>query len=89
MNDHGLGYALSSRLVYSVVYNLYQLIPFPTRVKNNQNTFLIMGIDKNYLLWTRLKKCMLNVMNYKYRSAKEWRKCKHVFPLKFKILDLK
>lgn len=33
-----------------------------------------------------MEKIML--MNYKYGRATEWRKCKHVFPLKFAILDL-
>ena len=31
---------------------------------------------------------MLNLGNYKLASATEWRKCKHVFPLKFTIVDL-
>jgi hypothetical protein len=29
---------------------------------------------------------MLNLVNYKYVSATEWRKCKQVFRLKFTIL---
>jgi hypothetical protein len=35
-----------------------------------------------------MEKIMLNLVNYKYARATEWRKCKHVFPLKFTILDL-
>jgi hypothetical protein len=50
VNDHVLGYVLRASLVNSVVYNLYQLIPFPTRVKNSQNTFVIMGSDRDFLL---------------------------------------
>jgi hypothetical protein len=42
--------------VNRVVYNLYQLIPFPTSVKNSQNTFVIMGSEKDHLFWTRWKK---------------------------------
>jgi len=56
VNYYALGYVLWAPLVNSVVYNLYQLIPFPTRVKNSQNTFVIIGSDKDYLLWTRRKK---------------------------------
>jgi hypothetical protein len=56
VNDYVLGYVLSSPLVNSEVYNLYHLIPFPTRVKNSQNTFVIIGSEKDYLLWTRWKK---------------------------------
>jgi len=89
VNDHVLGYVLRAPLVNSVVYNLYQLIPFPARVKNSQNTFVIMGSDKDYLLWTRWIKRMLNLVNCKYVSATEWPKCKNIFPLKFTILDLK
>jgi hypothetical protein len=82
VNDYVLGHVLRTPLVNSVVYNLYQLIPSPTRVKNSQNTFVIIGSDKDYLLWTLWKKSMLNLVNYKYASATEWRKCKRVFPLK-------
>jgi hypothetical protein len=79
VNDHVLGYVLRAPLVNSVVYNLYKLNPFPTRVKNSQNTFEIMGRDKDYLLWTRWIKCMFNSVNCTYVSATEWRKCKHTF----------
>jgi hypothetical protein len=82
VNDFVLGNVLTTPLVNSVVYNLYQLILSSTSVKNSQNTFVIIGSDKDYLLWTRWKKCMLNLVNYKYASATEWLKCKHVFPLK-------
>jgi hypothetical protein len=59
VNDYVLGYVLRASLVNSVVYNLYQLIPFPARVKNSQSTFVIISSEKDYLLWTRWKKCNL------------------------------
>ena len=59
VNDHILGYVLRDPLVNNVVCSLYQLIPFPTWVKNSQNTFVIMGSDKDCLLWTRWEKCIL------------------------------
>jgi hypothetical protein len=87
VNDHVLGCVLRAPLANSVVYNLCQLITFPTRVKNSQNTFIIIGSDKDYLLWTRWKKMSVKLSEL-YASATERPECKHVFPLKFTILDL-
>jgi hypothetical protein len=88
VNYHVLGYVLRVPIVNSVVYSLYQMIPFPTNVKNSQNTFIIMGSDKDYLLWTSRKKYMFSLLNCKHVSVTEWPKCKHIFPLKFTILYL-
>jgi hypothetical protein len=50
INDNVLGYILRIPLVHSVVYNLYKLIPFPTRVQNSEDTFVFIGSEKDYLL---------------------------------------
>jgi hypothetical protein len=61
--DNILGYILRIPLVNSVVYNLYKMIPFPTKVKNSRDTFVFIGTEKNYLLMDTLKQSMLNLVN--------------------------
>lgn len=50
VNNSILEYVLRTPLVNSVIYNLYKLNPFPTKVKNSKDTFVFIGSEKDYLL---------------------------------------
>jgi hypothetical protein len=81
-----LGYILKIPLVHSAVYNLNKLIPFPTKVKNSEDTFVFTGSEEDYLLMDTLKQMYVKLSELELRKCKiispEWRTYKQVFPLK-------
>jgi hypothetical protein len=77
LNDNILGYILRIPLVHSIVYNLYKLIPFPTKVGYS---------EEDYLLMDTLKQRYAKISDLQVSKCKtispELRMCKQVFPLK-------
>jgi hypothetical protein len=73
LNDNIFGYILRIPIVHSVVYNLYNLIPFPTKVRNSENTFVFISSEEDYLLMDTLNKCMLNLVTYKWARSRIFR----------------
>ena len=63
VNDNFLGHVSRTPLVNSVVYNLYKPIPFPARIKNSHNTFVIVGRENDCLLMDMLGKIYLTFRN--------------------------
>jgi hypothetical protein len=81
-----LGYVLKIPLVYSDVYNLYKLIPFPTKVNNSENTFVYIESERHILMRDTMKQMYvklneLELDEYKIISP-DWRVCPQAFPLK-------
>jgi hypothetical protein len=90
LNDNILGHILRIPLVHCVVYNLYKLIPFPTKVRNSEDTFVFISSEENYLLMDTLKQIYAKLSDLQVGKCKtispELRMCKQVFPLKSKHL---
>jgi hypothetical protein len=86
LNDNILGYILRTPLVHSVVYNLYKLIPFPTKVRNSMDTFVFISSEEDCLLMDTLKQMCAKLRDLQVSKCKtvspELRMCKQVFPLK-------
>jgi hypothetical protein len=86
LNDNILVYILRIPLVHSVVYNLYKLIPFPTRVRNSEDTFVFISSEEDYLLMDTLKQMYAKLSDLQVSKCKtispELRMCKQALPLK-------
>jgi hypothetical protein len=86
LNDNILGYILRIPLVHSVVYNLYKLMPFPTKVRNSEDTFVFISSEEDYLLLDTSKQIYAKLSDLQASKCKtispELRMCKQAFPLK-------
>jgi hypothetical protein len=86
INDNVLGYVLKIPLVNSDVYNLYKLIPFPTKVNNSENAFVYIESEKEFLMIETLKQVYVKLNELELDECKvmspDWRVCKQTFPLK-------
>jgi hypothetical protein len=86
LNDNVLGYVLKIPLVNSDVYNLYKLIPFPTKVNNSENTFVYIESERDFLMIDTMKQMYVKLNELELDECKiispDWRVCKHAFPLK-------
>jgi hypothetical protein len=74
LNDNVLGYVINLPLVNSAVYNLYKLIPFPTKVNNSENAFVFIENEKDFLMRDTLKQI------YVKPDELELDKCKVISP---------
>jgi hypothetical protein len=85
LNDNILWYILRIPLVRSVVYNLYKLIPFPTKVRNSEDTFVFISSEENYLLMDTLKQTYAKLSDLQVSKCNtispELGMRKQVFPL--------
>jgi hypothetical protein len=86
LNNNVLGYVLKIPLGNSDVYNLYKLIPFPTKVNNSENTFIYIGSERDFLMIDTLKQVYVKLNELELDECKlistDWRVCKQTFPLK-------
>jgi hypothetical protein len=86
LNDDVLGYVLKTPLVNSAVYNLYKLIPFPTKVNSSENTFVFIEGEKDYFMIDTLKQVYAKLSELDLDKCKvispDWRICKQTFPMK-------
>jgi hypothetical protein len=80
LNDNVLGYVLKVPLVNSAVYNLYKLIPFPTKINNSENIFVFIESEKGFLMTDTLKQVCVKLNELELDKRKvispDWRVCK-------------
>jgi hypothetical protein len=91
LSDNVLGYVLKIPLVNSAVYNLYKLIPFPTKVHNSENTFVFIESERKFLVVDTLKQVYAKLNEVALDECNvispDWRVCKQTFPLKSTLLQ--
>jgi hypothetical protein len=56
--------------VHSVVYNLYKLIQFPTKIKNSEDTFVFVSSEEDYLLMDTLKQMCVKLSDLQVSKCK-------------------
>lgn len=56
------------------MYNLYRLIPFPTKVNDSENNFVFMESDKDYLIVDSMKQVYVKLNDL------ELDKCEDISP---------
>jgi hypothetical protein len=86
LNDNVLGYILKIPLVNSDVYNLYKLIPYPTKVNNTERTFAFIESERDFLMIDILKQVYVKLHELELDECKfvspDWSVYKQIFPLK-------
>jgi hypothetical protein len=86
LNENVLGYILKIPLVNSDMYNLYKLIPFPTKVNDSENTFVYIESERGFLMIDTMKQMYVNLNEQELDECKiispARRVCTQAFPLK-------
>lgn len=82
-----LSYVIETPLVNNIVYNMYQLIPFPTPTSDSLTDFIFIESAKDYLLIDETKQTYVlidkeDLAGCKKESETE-RLCKQTFPLMY------
>jgi hypothetical protein len=72
--------------VDSGMYNLYKLIPFPTKVNNSENAFVFIESEKDFLMLDTLKQVYVKLDELDLDNctviSPDWRVCRQIFSLK-------